>query len=181
MTEHAAVPVDLRTLPKWLLHSMSIVAAAIATYLVVIVFYALGMLFGRTSELAQLLMLRHLTIIFGMLLGAGCIFLGVALTWAGVTATLRMGATHETTQFTFATASPGVTAIFCGTSLIAMALWQQATFVGPEWTATLMGRLPKSQDERPAPPRLPDGPDSNRVPPPSPPPADADPAAPRKI
>ena len=106
--------------------------AVILSVIVLVVSTGLAILFVAFREDSQLseklLVARFIQVSFGMTIGSGCVFLGVILIWLGITASVSVSATGNTTvgtgRFGLTSASPGVIIALAGIVLIALSLYR---------------------------------------------------------
>lgn len=102
-----------------------LIAVSVLASLIVIFLYA------KEPEVSALFV-RLIQITFGMVLGSSCIFLGVILSWLGITASYSMNIQTETTPVkgagNFQNVSPGILLILAGAILVGASLYKEIDY-----------------------------------------------------
>lgn len=120
------------------------IVVMIVALIAVTVFAATYVIVADTEMFApsdKAIVAKLIQITIGNVLGASALFLGVVLSWLGVTATVHLNATSEKVggSFGLSTTSPGVVLIIGGCCLLALALYLPVGFFqvtqegGGEW------------------------------------------------
>lgn len=128
MSEMPSVSHAARDIEKWTnrfftLSSFAFLFLAVCT--VGIYFQASEFLKKEPGIIAGLMSLRILQVTLGLLVGLTTLYLGVLVSWAGVTAPMTLETGLKDVQSKLATSSPGIVLVLCGTGIMVLALLQK--------------------------------------------------------
>ena len=101
---------------------------SVIAMIVIMVVVMLSISFTSIETVQKALLVRLIQISFGMVLGSACVFLGVVVSWLGITASYSLGAEREKARLTLQSTSPAIALIVGGIILIWASLYKEIQY-----------------------------------------------------